>query len=192
MTATKLWLALLCIVVSLFAETAEGQTITAESIATYISLDSGRPKDQYSEYSAKLATLLAGYSPAALERIFGKVVSVDFQPTLNTELGLEPMNFGSLSSVLTPGAEAELDKVFEYLQENPGARIMIEGHTDANLHYDQALSEARAASAAAYLASRGIDSSRLETVGYANNRPLIEGNSKEARDANRRIEIRVL
>ena len=168
------------------------QTITAESIATSISFDSGRPKDQYNEYSVKLATLLAGYSPAALKRIFGKTVAVNSVPTLNMELGLEPMNFPSLSSELTNATMTELDKVYDYLAENPDARIQIDGHTDANKHYDQALSEARAASAAAYLASKGIDASRMETAGYANNRPLIEGYSKAAKDANRRIEIRVL
>ncbi len=86
----------------------------------------------------------------------------------------------------------ELDKVFDNFMENPDARIQIDGHTDAVKHYDQALSEAQATSAATYLASKGIDASRLETAGYANTRPLVEGNTKAAKEANRRVEIRVL
>lgn len=125
-------------------------------------------------------------------RILGKTVSVNSMPTPNTELGLGAMNFTPLSSDLSNEAMTEPDKVFDYLMENPDASIQIDGHTDAIKHCDQALSEARATSAATYLASKGIDASRLETAGYANTRPLVEGNTKAAKEANRRVKIRVL
>ncbi len=75
-------------------------------------------------------------------RIFGKTVSVNSMPTLNTELGLDAMNFTRLSSALLSEATTEPDKVFDYLMENPDASIQIDGHTDVIKHYDQALSEA--------------------------------------------------
>ena len=107
-------------------------------------------------------------------RIFGKTISVKSMPILNTELGPDAMNFTPLSSHLSNEAMTEPDKVFDYLMENPDASIQIDGHTDAIKHCDQALSEARATSAATYLASKGIDASRIETAGSANNHPPLK------------------
>ncbi|MDF1826653.1 MAG: OmpA family protein [Verrucomicrobiales bacterium] len=133
-----------------------------------------------------------GLSAEARKRVFGDYVPGYAAPVSLTEkLGLESINFASLSSQLSPGSHAELDKVLSYLNENPNAKILIEGHTDANKSYDQALSEARADEAKLYLAMNGIDPSRVETIGYAGTKPIVEGTSSEARAANRRIEIQL-
>lgn len=162
-------------------------------IASHISSDSGRPRENYMEYSEKLAAVLNGLTPAARYRVFGDYVPAYAPPvSLTDKLGMEPINFGSLSTALSPAAEAELDKVLEYLLENPNARINIEGHTDANKSIDQPLSEARARAAMLYLAQQGIDPSRIETVGYAGTQPIAEGSSDAAKAQNRRIEIGLL
>ncbi len=176
----------------LFCTDATAQ-FSGDLIASHISLDSGLPKVEYLDYSQKLADLLNGYSPEALERIFGDFVPAYAKPvSLNEELDMGEMNFPSLSAELTPGSKQELDKVFDYLTDNPSARIVIEGHTDDNKSYDQALSESRAVAAMLYLAELGIAPDRIETIGYAGTKPIESGNSAAAKAANRRIEIALL
>ncbi|MDF1740963.1 MAG: OmpA family protein [Verrucomicrobiales bacterium] len=181
------------IAVTGFACTRASAQFSGDVISSYISLDSGNPQVDYADYSRKLAELLNGYSPQALARIFGDFVPAYASPvSLNEELGMGPVNFPSLSSDLSSGAKQELDKAFTYLTDNPGAKVVIEGHTDANKSYDQALSESRARAAMLYLAELGISVDRMETVGYAGTQPVEEGNSDAAKAANRRIEIKLL
>ncbi len=169
-----------------FPERSSAQ-ITAESIAMQISAESGGSPENYRSYSERLAKTLYGLTPAARARVFGRAASV----LLNDELGLEPINFANKSADLTADSRAELDKVAEFLRENPDARIMIEGHTAVAFSGDQALSENRALAAKQYLQTLGISGERIESAGYANTRPLVEGTSTAAQSQNRRIAIKV-
>ena len=75
-------------------------------------------------------------------------------------------------------------------------RIQIVGHTDADklsstLKFpdNQALSEARAASAARELSKGLKDGSRIDTEGRGANEPLVKETDATAKAQNRRIEI---
>jgi len=72
-------------------------------------------------------------------------------------------------AVLTPAAKAQLDQqVVARLGEYSAVRlIFIEGHTDriGSQEYNQKLSERRADAVKAYLVSRGVDGSKIETIG---------------------------
>lgn len=167
-----------------------GQTsaqITAELIASRISSDCGGSAEDYREYSEKLATLLSTYSPAALRRILGANSALAPQ-TLNDALELQPINFAYGSPALSPNSFRELDKVVDYLNENPDTRILIEGHVSETWSGAQKLSESRALAAKLYLSQQGIDPSRIESVGRGTESP-IEGGTEEE---NRRIAITVL
>lgn len=161
--------------------------ITADLIAARISSDSGGSAEDYREYSEKLATLLSTYSPAALRRILG-VNSALAPQTLNDALELQPINFAYGSPALSPNSFRELDKVAEYLNDNPNTRILIEGHVSETWSGAQKLSESRALAARLYLSQQGIDPSRIESVGRGVESP-IEGGTEEE---NRRIAITVL
>jgi outer membrane protein OmpA-like peptidoglycan-associated protein len=73
-------------------------------------------------------------------------------------------------------------------------RIRIEGHADdrGNRRYNQVLSERRAEKVVQRLVSLGVDPTRLEFVGFGRSRPWQRGASPSARQANRRVEIRIL
>ncbi|MCP5539652.1 MAG: OmpA family protein [Akkermansiaceae bacterium] len=161
--------------------------ITADSIASHISADTGRPKIAYATYSENLAVTLGGLSAEALERVLGTNTPVVAPPvSLNNNLGLDPINFANMSSNLTDSAKAELDKVFDYLSKNPDATIMIAGHTAEKFNGNMELSEARANSAKLYLVELGVDAGRIETEGFGNTQPLEGASSKSE---NMRIEI---
>jgi len=101
------------------------------------------------------------------------------------------MLFDTGGSTLKPGAQLLLDKLAAYLQQNPGAHAIIEGHTD-NVGSDtmnQALSERRAAAVAAALQARGITGDRLETMGLGELYPVATNDTSAGREENRRVEV---
>jgi outer membrane protein OmpA-like peptidoglycan-associated protein len=106
-------------------------------------------------------------------------------------LTLGDMLFDTGGVELKPGAQLILDRLANYLAENPGARAIIEGHTDnvGSPNMNQALSERRADSVAAALRSRGIDVDRLETVGLGEAYPIASNDTTAGREENRRVEV---
>jgi OOP family OmpA-OmpF porin len=72
-------------------------------------------------------------------------------------------------AVLTPEARAQLDKeVVARLAEFSSIKLIhIEGHTDriGTQEYNQKLSERRADAVKAYLVSKGVDGTKIETIG---------------------------
>lgn len=86
-----------------------------------------------------------------------------------------------------------LNDVAAILNENQSINIRIEGHTDSrgSARSNQKLSDARAASVRRYLMGQGIDGSRMESVGFGEERPIETNKTKEGRATNRRVEIHI-
>lgn len=80
-----------------------------------------------------------------------------------------------------------------WLSEHPEYALLIEGHCDerGTEQYNLALGERRAAAAAAYLTTLGIDPARIRTVSYGEERPFRTGSDEEAWAANRRAHLRL-
>jgi outer membrane protein OmpA-like peptidoglycan-associated protein len=119
----------------------------------------------------------------------------EVQEARETERGvvltLGDMLFDSGGVELKPGAQLILDRLAAYLEANPGARAIIEGHTDnvGSPNLNQALSERRADAVAAALRSRGVDLDRLETVGLGEAYPIASNDTSAGREENRRVEV---
>lgn len=97
-------------------------------------------------------------------------------------------------SDLKPEARAILDAKLPLLRANPNVRIRIAGHADerGSDSYNMALSQRRAASAKAYLVSQGIAADRIETVGFGEERPAVQGSNEDAWARNRRDEFEII
>lgn len=95
--------------------------------------------------------------------------------------------FGSGSATLKPDARKELDKYLSRLKS--ASTIRIEGHTDSDpikkskWGSNQALSKARADAVKTYIVSRGVSSSKIDTVGKGASEP------KGSKSASRRVDI---
>jgi outer membrane protein OmpA-like peptidoglycan-associated protein len=87
-----------------------------------------------------------------------------------------------------------LDKVAGTLGEYNKTVIEVAGHTDSvgSASYNQQLSERRANSVAAYLSSRGVDRSRMVTIGAGKDHPVASNETEEGRAQNRRVEITIV
>ncbi len=95
---------------------------------------------------------------------------------------------------LTEESRHELDKLVEFLKENPNVKIEIAGHTDdvGSFEYNMTLSEKRAKSVYDYLVSKGISPDRMTYKGYGFTKPLVKDTTEEARALNRRTEIIII
>ncbi|CAN0397258.1 unnamed protein product, partial [Phaeothamnion confervicola] len=94
-------------------------------------------------------------------------------------------------STLRPQAGPKLDHAADVMNEHPGIKLSIQGHTD-NVGadaYNQKLSERRAQAVFDYLVGKGIDASRLMTIGYGESRPAVSNDTAEGRAQNRRTEL---
>ena len=101
---------------------------------------------------------------------------------------------------LIESSKTDLDKVFNYMKDNPTAKIKIIGHTDSKGEedYNQLLSKIRANFIKNYLNSKGIGWSRMNSVGLGESKPVAENttssglDNKQGRQKNRRVEFEII
>ena len=80
------------------------------------------------------------------------------------------------------------------LKEFDKTLVDVAGHTDStgSLQYNQALSERRAGSVAAFLQSQGVAEMRFMVRGYGPNMPVASNATAEGRAMNRRVEMQII
>ena len=108
--------------------------------------------------------------------------------------------FDSGKAKVRSGAYPILDKVARVLKEEvPRLNVGIEGHTDNEpIRYsgwksNWELSTARALSVLHYLVdNQGVSPERVSAIGYGEYRAVASNDTKEGRQANRRVEIIIL
>lgn len=96
-------------------------------------------------------------------------------------------------SELKNESKPELNRGIQFLQNNPGIRVEIAGHTDSVgvASYNKKLSQDRAESVRQYLIDGGVDGSRVVAKGYGEEQPATDNATEEGRARNRRVEMRV-
>jgi len=87
----------------------------------------------------------------------------------------------------------ELDRLVEFLKNNPELKIEIGGHTDntGDSAYNLKLSQLRAKSVRDYLLAHGIEAQRIDFKGYGDTVPIADNKNAEGRAQNRRTEIHI-
>lgn len=120
--------------------------------------------------------------------------SLQTEISLNQLFALDPVQFAVGSAQILPQSEEILDQAVAILSASDSGDVTIEGHTDtdgedeANL----ALSTARANSVLDYLVAGGVDTDRLNAVGFGETQLAVDPEvTPEDKQANRRIEFRV-
>ncbi len=89
---------------------------------------------------------------------------------------------------LTPEARSTLDRQAQWLNQNSGLNITVEGHADerGTREYNLALGERRANSVQNYLVAQGVSASRINTISYGKERPAVVGDGPGSWAQNRR------
>jgi outer membrane protein OmpA-like peptidoglycan-associated protein len=98
------------------------------------------------------------------------------------------------NSKIDPESYPELDLVVNMMKENPTMVIQLEGHTDyvGAASDNMKLSQRRVESVKSYVASKGIQKSRMKTKAFGGTQPISRDNTPEAHRLNRRVEVRIL
>ena len=111
-------------------------------------------------------------------------------PVAKAQSGAGADTSGSVDLGAEPSAEptAALATQAQWLMRYPAKTATIEGHCDerGTREYNLALGERRANAAKTYLASLGVDASRLNTVSYGKERPAAMGSDEASWAKNRR------
>jgi OmpA-OmpF porin, OOP family len=107
---------------------------------------------------------------------------------------LNNIQFEFNSYKLLPSSFPELDELVKILKKNPSWTIELSGHTDdvGSESYNLQLSRSRAKSVGDYLTANGIDKPRVTTQGFGKDKPMVPATNEEARQKNRRVELRFL
>jgi outer membrane protein OmpA-like peptidoglycan-associated protein len=102
------------------------------------------------------------------------------------------LNFPSGDAVIQPRNFALLSKLQSVLEDFPGSRFIVEGHTDSRgtEENNQSLSDRRAVAVRQYLLSnmRG-QRPAVEAIGYGETSPVANNETEAGRAQNRRIDI---
>ncbi len=109
---------------------------------------------------------------------------------------LNPIYYDLDKSDIRPDAASELDKIIQFLNDNPQIQLELGSHTDsrASNSYNLRLSQRRADSAVNYITSKGIDESRIIGKGYGETQLINECSNgvdcpEEKHQENRRTEF---
>jgi len=103
------------------------------------------------------------------------------------------LHFGYDSSALQDMDKEELEKLGPCFLMSPD-RIVLEGHTDerGSTTYNLALGQQRADAVESTLVAQGLAPSRMRSMSFGEERPVELGETEEAWQENRRVELKVI
>jgi len=140
-----------------------------------------------------------------IEKISTKGLNRSATLYVKLELGIEEAKAGQsiqLGNIyfetgkanLNTSVSSDLDRLIQFLKDNPASRLEIQGHTDniGGLEVNNRLSQARANSVVEYLSKKGIDRSRHIAKGYGPSMPVADNATAEGRTKNRRVVMKVI
>ena len=145
--------------------------------------------------NGKYLLIIQGDAFFRIEEIF--VLKGDTELNMITDAITSRMEFKSIefdnaSAELKPGMYRDLDKIADFLLDNPDFKLKISGHTDSDGtdEYNKKLSKDRAQAIADYIIYFGhIPAARIETFGYGSSRPIVEEKTEADKALNRRVEF---
>ncbi|UYZ84428.1 OmpA family protein [Entomomonas sp. E2T0] len=97
-------------------------------------------------------------------------------------------------ATIREGSYDDIKQVADFMKQFPQTTTVVEGHTDSvgAEAYNQKLSEERAnAVRNALVDTYGVEGSRVQAVGYGEDKPIADNASKEGRAMNRRVDATV-
>jgi len=106
---------------------------------------------------------------------------------------LRAIHFDFDKYAIRPGDAKILDANAEWLKSNPDSLLLIEGHCDerGTNEYNMALGDRRAKATMNYLLAQGVQSARISTISYGEERPLCTEHNESCWSQNRRAELKV-
>ncbi|MFH1874703.1 MAG: peptidoglycan-associated lipoprotein Pal [Pseudomonadota bacterium] len=128
---------------------------------------------------------------AAIAANFGFGCARKKSETASKESGLQRIHFDFDKSNIKPEWEPTMKSNTQWMMDRSKASLTVEGHCDerGSIEYNIALGERRANSAKRYMTNMGVDSGRISTISYGEERPLCTESNESCWWKNRRDEF---
>ncbi|WP_312765155.1 OmpA family protein [Epilithonimonas sp.] len=121
------------------------------------------------------------------------------ETTCGKPINLKNIHYDLDKYFIREDAKAELNKMVQFMKDNPNVKVELASHTDSRAtdDYNKTLSQNRANAAVDYLVSKGIDKSRLKPIGYGETQLLNKCSNgvdctEQEHQTNRRTEMKVI
>jgi outer membrane protein OmpA-like peptidoglycan-associated protein len=104
------------------------------------------------------------------------------------------ITFATGSDAIVTGFYPVLEDVAKVLNRYDKTKLSIEGHTDSvgDINSNRELSMQRANSVATYLQATNVKANRLQTLGMGESQSIADNATAQGRQANRRVELRII
>jgi len=161
---------------------AEGQQITAHKGDDYIFLDNMNASFYY-----QTVVHLKGMQ----QEVTADATQMANQIAQTGHIAVYGVHFESGKATIQPDSEQTLKQIVELLNNDPGLKLRVEGHTDNTgaKEANKALSQKRAEAVVAWLQQHGVNGSRLTAAGFGDTRPVADNSTEDGKAKNRRVEL---
>ncbi|MBX2896449.1 MAG: OmpA family protein [Cyclobacteriaceae bacterium] len=147
---------------------------------------------------------MEGYIFENLKVMLGR--ATEEPQTINRRLLLRKVAIGEVSALrhvffdfgkatLQEASFDELNMMVTMMKQNESMQVEIGGHTDdvGSDVFNKKLSQQRADAVKRYLTDNGINTRRIKSVGYGEERPIVSNDDESGgREINRRVEFKVI
>ena len=130
----------------------------------------------------------------ALFYLDGDMTLDKFTEPISSKLKFESLEFEEGKADLTTPMYGDLDRLADFLLDNPDFKLRISGHTDSDGREDfnLRLSQERADINKYYLVKiRIIEAIRVDAKGYGSSNPIVDEKTEEDKRLNRRVEFKL-
>ncbi len=113
---------------------------------------------------------------------------------LASRVKFESIEFDNGRAELKKEMYADLNKIVNFLYDNPNFKLKIAGHTDSygSAQFNLDLSKARARNIRDYMVEfAGIETERVQYEGYGSTKPIVEEITEFDKALNRRVEFEI-
>ena len=113
---------------------------------------------------------------------------------INQILEVQQITFAPSSATIDDVARASIDNIATVMKKCQDVPMEVGGHTDSQGRevMNQALSQSRAEAVVNALLARRVLTSNLTAKGYGESQPIADNGTEEGRNANRRIEFKLI
>lgn len=133
-----------------------------------------------------------------IEELFFLDGDTDFEGTterVSSKIEFASIEFENSEGAILPEMEPDLNKLVNFLLDNPNFKINISGHTDSSgpAALNLALSQQRADAIKDYIVLRGgVSQDRIAAIGFGSKKPIIiEEVTENDKKLNRRVEFEI-
>lgn len=122
-------------------------------------------------------------------------IEIRLQPVkIGAEMNLYNIYFDTDSFKILSQSEPELQKLVSFLKNNSKLKVEVQGHTDksGDTKRNQQLSELRAKSVLDYLVLKGVEDSRMKSLGFGDKLPIATNETEGGRKLNRRTTVKII